>query len=90
MLAGNGNRWRIASWVLLILLASVIFLGAHAQSEPPARTVEAQEFILKDSSGRVRAKLGMKDDQSAIEFYGERGSVVWTVPNKGFKPVQVH
>ena len=90
MSAGNVNHWRIASWFLLMLLASVIFLGAHGQSEPPTRTIEAQEFVLKDSSGRVRAKLGMKDDQSAIDFYDERGSVVWTVPNKGFKPLQVH
>lgn len=91
MLAGNGNRWRIASWVLLLLLASVIFLGAHAQSEPPARTVEAQEFILKDSGGRVRAKLGMKNDQPVIEFYDEPGSVVWKSPSgTKLKPVEVH
>lgn len=91
MLAGNGNRWRIASWVLLILLAIVIFLGAHAQSEAPARTVEAQEFILKDSSGRVRAKLGMKNDQSVIELYDEQGSVVWKSPSgTKLKPVEVH
>ena len=91
MLAGNGNRWRIASWVLLMLLASVIFLGAHAQSEPPARTVEAQEFILKDGSGRVRAKLGMKNDQSVIEFYDEQGAVIWKSPSGSkLKPVEVH
>jgi len=91
MLAGNGNRWRIASWILLMLLASMIFLGAHGQSEPPTRTVEAQEFILKDSSGRVRAKLGMKNDQSVIEFCDEQGSVIWKSPtgNK-LKPVEVH
>jgi len=91
MLVGNGNRWRIASWILLMLLASMIFLGAHGQSEPPTRTVEAQEFILKDSSGRVRAKLGMKNDQSVIEFYDEQGSVIWKSPtgNK-LKPVEVH
>ena len=71
-------------------LASVIFLGAHAQSEPPAKTVEAQEFILKDSSGRMRARLGMKNDQANIEFYDEQGATVWTVPNKGFKPILVH
>jgi len=90
MSTGNVNHWRIASWFLLMLLACMIFLGAYRQSEPPARTVEAQEFVLKDSSGRVRARLGMKNDQSAIEFYDEQGSVIWTVPNKGFKPVQVH
>jgi uncharacterized protein (DUF58 family) len=90
MSAGNVNHWRIASWFLLMLLACLIFLGASRQSEPPGRTVEAQEFVLKDSSGRVRARIGMKNDQSSIEFYDEQGSTIWTVPNKGFKPIQVH
>jgi len=67
----------------------MIFLGAHRQSEPAVRTVEAQEFVLKDSSGRIRARLGMKNDQSSIEFYDEQGTTIFTVPNKGFKPVQV-
>jgi hypothetical protein len=89
MSARNVNHWRIASWFLLMLLACMIFLGAHGQIEPRTRTIEAQEFVLKDSGGRVRAKLGMKNDQSAIEFYDEQGSVIWTVPSKGFKPVQV-
>jgi len=84
------NHWRIASWFLLILLANVIFLSAHGQTEPLARRVEAQEFILKDSSGRVRAKLGMKNDQASIEFYDEPGSVTWTSPSGSkIKPVEV-
>lgn len=90
MAAGNVNHWRIASWFLLMLLACIIFLGAHRQAEPLTRTVEAEEFILKDSSGRVRAKLDMKNDQSSIEFYDEQGSLVWTVPSRGLKPVEVH
>lgn len=88
MSAGNVNHWRIASWFLLMLLSGVIFLGAHGQSEPLTRTLQAQEFVLKDSRGRVRARLGMKNDQASIEFYDEQGSVVWTMPNKGLRPVE--
>ena len=88
MSAGNVNHWRIASWFLLMLLSCVMLLGAHRQDEPPTRTLQAQEFVLKDSSGRVRARLGMKNDQSSMEFYDEQGSVVWTVPNKGLRPVE--
>src|SRR5215468_8830027 len=90
MSAGNVNHWRIASWFLLMLLACVIFLSAHGQSEPTARRVEAEEFILKDSSGRVRARLGLKNDQASIEFYDERGSVISTMPSRGLKPVQTY
>jgi hypothetical protein len=88
MSAGTVNHWRIASWFLLMLLSCVILLGAHRQGEPPTRTLQAQEFVLKDDSGRVRARLGMKNDQSSIEFYDEQGSIVWTVPNKGLRPVE--
>ncbi|PYX96331.1 MAG: hypothetical protein DMG63_17280 [Acidobacteria bacterium] len=91
MSAGNVNHWRIASWFLLMLLASLIFLGAHAQTEPSMRRIEAQEFILKDNSGHVRARLGMNHDQSSIELYDENGSVVWRSPSGSkIKPVEVH
>jgi len=88
MSAGNVNHWRIASWFLLMLLSCVILLGARRQGEPLTPTLQAQEFVLKDSSGRVRARLGMKNDQSNIEFYDEQGSVVLTMPNKGLRPVE--
>ena len=91
MSTGTVNHWRIASWFLLMTLACIIFLGAYRQSEPPGRTVEAQEFVLKDSSGRVRARLGMKNDQASIEFYDERGSVTWTSPSASkIKPIEIH
>ena len=83
----EANHWKTATWFLLVFLATIILLGAYRQTEPATKTVEAQEFVLKDDSGRVRARLGMKNNQSTIEFYDERGTAVWTVPSKGFKPV---
>ena len=74
-----------------MLLASVIFLSAHGQTGSTAKTIEAQEFILKDNSGRVRARLGMNNEQPSIELYDEHGSVVWKSPSgTKIKPVDVH
>ena len=70
------------SWTVIACLLPV------QQGEPLTRTIQAEEFVLKDSSGRVRARLGMKNDQSNLEFYDEKGSLVWTMPNKGFRPVE--
>lgn len=51
------NRWlKKAGIASLIVAATVIGMG-QAQSN---RTVEANEFVLQDTAGRVRAKLFMK------------------------------
>ena len=44
--------------VVLILVAAVLLMG---QASPP-RTVEANEFILRDGNGRVRGRLAMTPD----------------------------
>ena len=48
------NRWlRRVGAMFLILAASVLLMGQAA----PKRTVEANEFILKDANGKKRARL---------------------------------
>ena len=68
-----------------------------------ARTVEAQDFVLKDRDGQVYARFGIAPDlramdrcgrpvrltdtpvlpgQASLEFYGEKGKVVWSAPSK--------
>ena len=37
------------------------------------RIVEADEFVLKDSTGRVRARLGMAEEGPALNLYDENG-----------------
>ena len=37
------------------------------------RIVEADEYVLKDSTGRVRARLGMAEEGPALTLYGESG-----------------
>lgn len=50
----NSNFKKIGA-VALILIGSVLLMG----QAPASRTVEANEFILKDASGKVRGRLSM-------------------------------
>ncbi|MGZ4834074.1 MAG: hypothetical protein ACXVZZ_00450, partial [Terriglobales bacterium] len=60
MVAERG-RWKMTAIALLIALAAVLAQNARADLPYPervrARTVEAEEVVLKDSSGKVRARM---------------------------------
>ena len=102
----QNRRWRFVNALLLLSGVSVVLMGAKSADriEPPvvrASTVEAQEFILKDETGRVYARLSLNPPisamkqqngrtylipnqavpgQAALQFYSDKGEVVWTVP----------
>ena len=101
----QNRRWRLANALLLLSGVSVILMGAKAAGriEPlavRASTVEAQEFILKEETGRVHARLSLNPPlsarkqngriylipnqavpgEAALQFYGDKGEVVWTAP----------
>lgn len=54
---------RALKGLLLILLVVAAVMGAG--SEPP-KAIEAQEIILKDAEGHVRARLGFSEMASAV------------------------
>jgi hypothetical protein len=54
---------------VLVIAAAVLVIG----QVPSKKTVEANEFILRDNSGRVRAKLGMDDKMPGITLLNENG-----------------
>ncbi len=56
--------------VVLILAAAVLLMGQAS----PQRTVEANEFILRDGNGKVRARLSSQLGVAGIAFYDENGS----------------
>jgi hypothetical protein len=54
--------------------------AAPAPAAPAGPTaVEAQGFILKDSSGRIRAELGMAGSTPSLKFRDESGSALVTL-----------
>jgi hypothetical protein len=54
---------------VLILIGAVLAMGQAR----PARTIEAERFLLKDVDGNVKAKLDVKDGSGELSFYDHAG-----------------
>ena len=116
-LEAANRRWKSASAIALLFVLSLLLLSTrHAERvaaaarpdriEPNilhARTVEAQDFVLKDADGHVYARFSISPSlealdkngrpprleelplipgQASIQFYDEKGKVVWSAPAK--------
>ncbi len=56
----------------MVILAGATVLTLMGQARL-SRTVEAEKFILKDASGKVRAEIGMGEKGPALRFRAEDG-----------------
>jgi hypothetical protein len=69
------NRW--LKGLTLMLLLAIATMGLMGQTAPhrPLRALEAEEFLLRDSSGQVRASLGTTQNPSAtvLQIHNENG-----------------
>jgi hypothetical protein len=67
----NQNRhFKKLGAAVLIVVASLIVMG----QAPSKKTIEANEFILKDSGGKVRAKLEMVGTLPVMTLFDEKGN----------------
>lgn len=71
------NRWMKRMGVVAILSAVVLLVSGQAKLDTK-KTVDANEFVLKDANGVVRAKLGMgaellMKNGPGLVLYDERG-----------------
>jgi hypothetical protein len=83
----QNRRWKLASVVLIFVVASSLATGIVAQEriEPPlmrAKTVEAQTFVLKDVDGNIRGQMNMRAGKPTFELYDRDGKVVWSASTK--------
>ena len=69
------NQW--LKGLTLMLLLAIAAMGLMGQTAPhrPLRALEAEEFLLRDSRGQVRASLGTTQNPSAtvLEIHNENG-----------------
>ncbi len=89
------NRfWKIAGLSMLLVAVFSLAANVTAQQvdpnapkpmverllkQPPSSTVEAQAFILKDSTGIMRGKMTVDGDRHPLlEFYDLDGNVEWS------------
>ena len=69
------NRW--LKCLTLMLLLGIAATGLMGQTAPqrPLRALEAEEFLLRDSRGQVRASLGTTQNPNAtvLQIHNENG-----------------
>jgi hypothetical protein len=96
----QARRWKLATMVLALSSASLILIAAKpADHIDPSvirtRSIEAEDFILKDQDGQVHARLSLHPHSkkfgqsfspspagstSSLEFYDQNGEAIWTAP----------
>ena len=66
----SNRRLKLAGLVLVVALGAI---GVMGQARPPLQTVEAQEFVVKDAGGVVRARLGASQSAASLNLFHEGG-----------------
>ena len=97
-LESQNRKWKLATIAFGLTSASLIAMAAKpADHYDPnvvrVRSVEAQEFILKDDDGQVYARLTLNPkpnvsrsgitlnaEGAALQFYDNNGKPTWTEP----------
>jgi hypothetical protein len=66
------RRLRIGVGAVLLVVASLFLMG---QAPPQSKTIEAQEFILRDANNKQRAKLSLVEDTTVLSLYDANENV---------------
>jgi len=78
------HGWKLATLVLL-LSCLVLLLAGFDYPQPnlvKAHSVEAQNFVLRDADGQVRARMGISEDGPRLTFFDEHGNTIVALPLK--------
>jgi hypothetical protein len=100
-LEAANRRWKSASAIALLFIISLLLLSTrHAERVAAAaradrldqdvlrvRTVEAQDFVLKDADGHVQARFGLTPRIDEKLLNGPNGPL-YLVPKDGVLPGQ--
>ncbi len=90
------RRWRLTAIALLVVLAAVLLAMPASGGQMwnaknvdlpypervRARTVEAEEIVLKDSTGHVRARLSVQGSAARLAIFDEDGKTIAVLPER--------
>ena len=73
----QSRRWKLTSTVVALIAVSLLLVArGHSETVDKdvfrATTIESQNLLLKDETGRVRARLSMHSIGKVIEFGGKQ------------------
>ena len=75
------NRFYKRGGLALLLTVAILVVMGQAQ---PSRTVEAQDFILKDANGNKRAELALLNDNPMLTLFDTKGEAAVRVSAGGY------
>jgi hypothetical protein len=78
----RNRRWKLAALALLLGCLVLLLAGFDYAQPFLARSVEAQNFVLRDADGRIRARMAISEDGPRLSFFDEQGNVVSSLPLK--------
>ncbi len=77
-------RWKLTAITMMVITAGAMAISARADLQYPerlrARTVEAQEIVLKDEVGQVRARFAVRGNAAQLVIYDAEGKAVAVLP----------
>ena len=78
----HDGTWKLWSILATLVLALALGVGARAQQGQEdllrAKTIEAEDFLLKGPDGKTRGELTMKDGDPVLQLYGRDRRVLWS------------
>ena len=70
------RRLKLAGVLVLTLVGCWLLLGVAS----PKRTVQAEEFILRDANGKVQVMLGAGAEGPTLVLFDANGKLVFIAP----------
>jgi len=66
-------RWRRIGFLVLVVIAAMVLMG-QAKVSRVAKVIEAEKFVVRDKSGKVRAALQTSaKDGPSLDLYDKNG-----------------
>ena len=80
--------WQIVGLLVLLTLgfsrtANVMAQQKGQEALVRGTTVEAQNFLLRDTAGTVMGQLTVRDGKAQLELYDPSGKVTWSTNTRG-------
>ena len=69
----ENRRWKRIGALVLVGIAAVVLMG-QAKPRKVAQVIEAEKFVVRDKSGKVRAALQISaKDEPSLDLYDKNG-----------------
>lgn len=98
VLESRVRHWKATTLLLLVATLSLLLTAAAPPQvfdrgfvqQMPAAKLMSRDFVLLGSDGKIYGRLTTRQGQGVLEFYDQKGNIVWSTSPKsdGYTPVR--